>query len=46
VGRAVERGTRRIVGQVGGMRLELVLDEGDEGRGWRVYIYNCGEPTL
>lgn len=39
VGRAIEQGSRRIIGQVGGIQVELVLDE-SRGRSWTVYLTN------
>ena len=39
VGRAVEQGNRRIVGMVGGIQVELRLDE-TRGRSWTVYLTN------
>jgi hypothetical protein len=43
VGRAREHGTRRIIGQAGGVTVELVLREDDAGRSWTVFLSgNCG----
>ena len=39
VGRAIEQGSRRIVGQAGGITVELRLDE-TRGRSWTVYLTN------
>lgn len=39
VGRAIEQGSRRIIGQVGGITVELRLDE-TRGRSWTVYLTN------
>lgn len=42
VGRAIEQGSRRIVGMVGGIQVELRLDE-SRGRAWTVYL--TGAPS-
>jgi predicted RNA binding protein YcfA (HicA-like mRNA interferase family) len=41
-----EQGTRRRAGHVGGMAAELVLEEGDDGRRWRLTLTRRGQPWL
>lgn len=38
IGHAREQGTRRIVGQAGDYQIELILDESEAGRSWRVFL--------